>query len=51
MLENLLEDSKRMKYRYEQDYLEAHKSTLVLQSKLDDIADGKTFAEGSVLLL
>lgn len=42
VLENLLEDSNRMKVRYESDYLREHREKLVLQSQLEEIRSGKT---------
>lgn len=42
VLENLLEDSNRMKSRYEGDYLREHREKLVLESKLEDIMSGKS---------
>lgn len=44
VLENLLDDAKRMKERYEQDYLGEHKAVLGLKSQLEKIRSGK--AEG-----
>jgi protein HOOK3 len=41
VLENMLEDAKRMKARYEADYLAAHREKLVLQRDLDEIRNGK----------
>ena len=40
VLENLLEDANRMKARYEQDYLIAHREKLVLMRDLEDIRSG-----------
>lgn len=40
VLENLLEDSNRMKARYEQDYLAAHREKLVLMRDLEEIRSG-----------
>jgi protein HOOK3 len=40
VLENLLEDANRMKARYEQDYLTAHREKLVLMRDLEDIRNG-----------
>jgi len=40
VLENLLEDANRMKARYEQDYLTAHREKLVLMRDLEDIRSG-----------
>ncbi|CAD6888302.1 unnamed protein product [Tilletia controversa] len=42
VLENLLDDSLRMKGRYEGDYLREHQAKLVLQSELDAIRNGKS---------
>jgi protein HOOK3 len=41
ILENMLEDAKRVKARYEADYLAAHREKLVLQRDLDEIRSGK----------
>lgn len=46
VLENLLDDAKKMKERYESDYLGAHKQNLVLQAQLDGIRSGKTLGDG-----
>lgn len=46
VLENLLEDANRMKARYENDYLTAHREKLVLQRNLDDIRSGKSLGDG-----
>lgn len=46
VLENLLEDANRMKGRYENDYLAAHREKLVLQRDLDDIRSGKSMGDG-----
>jgi protein HOOK3 len=51
VLENLLEDSNRMKARYEADYLAAHREKLVLQNDLEEIREGKALGDGSVPLL
>lgn len=48
VLENLLDDAKKMKDRYEQDYLSSHKQTLVLQAQLDAVRTGKSHGDGSV---
>lgn len=40
VLENLLDDANRMKTRYEQDYLTAHREKLVLMRDLEDIRNG-----------
>jgi protein HOOK3 len=50
VLENLLEDSNRMKARYESDYLASHREKLVLQRDLDEIRSGKSLGDGWVLL-
>ncbi|KAK0530354.1 hypothetical protein OC842_003955 [Tilletia horrida] len=42
VLENLLDDSQRMKGRYEADYLREHQAKLILQSELDAIRNGKS---------
>ena len=46
VLENLLEDANRMKARYENDYLTAHREKLVLQRNLDEIRSGKSLGDG-----
>ena len=46
VLENLLEDANRMKARYEQDYLAAHREKLVLQNDLEEIRSGKSMGDG-----
>jgi protein HOOK3 len=46
VLESLLEDSQRMKSRYEEDYLTAHREKLVLQSQLEEIRSGKAVGDG-----
>ncbi|PWN44214.1 HOOK-domain-containing protein [Ceraceosorus guamensis] len=47
VLENLLEDSRTMKERYEQDYLKEHQAKLKLQSQLETIQSGKSsFGDG-----
>lgn len=50
VLENLLEDANRMKARYENDYLAAHREKLVLQRDLEEIRSGKSLGDGCVLL-
>ncbi|TCD63888.1 hypothetical protein EIP91_004797 [Steccherinum ochraceum] len=47
VLENLLEDANRMKARYEQDYLAAHREKLVLQNDLEEIRSGKSMGDGA----
>ncbi|KAL1730126.1 HOOK protein-domain-containing protein [Schizophyllum commune] len=47
VLENLLEDANRMKSRYEQDYLAAHREKLVLQRDLEEIRSGKSMGDGA----
>ncbi|KAF8321421.1 HOOK-domain-containing protein [Cantharellus anzutake] len=42
VLENLLEDTNRVKARYEADYLSTHREKLMLQSQLDEIRSGKS---------
>lgn len=42
VLENLLDDSQRMKSRYEADYLKEHQAKLILQSELEAIRSGKS---------
>jgi protein HOOK3 len=46
VLESLLEDSQRMKTRYEEDYLTAHREKLVLQAQLEEIRSGKAIGDG-----
>jgi protein HOOK3 len=48
VLENLLEDANRMKGRYENDYLAAHREKLVLQRDLEEIRNGKSMGDGQV---
>lgn len=40
VLQHLLDDSNRLKAKYEQDYLEEHQAKIVLQSELDRIRSG-----------
>lgn len=49
VLENLLEDANRMKARYENDYLAAHREKLILQRDLEEIRSGKSMGDGCVL--
>jgi hypothetical protein len=49
VLENLLEDANRMKGRYENDYLAAHREKLVLQRDLEEIRSGKSMGDGLVV--
>lgn len=42
VLENLLDDSQRMKTKYENDYLKEHQSKLVLANELETIRNGKS---------
>jgi hypothetical protein len=51
VLENLLEDANRMKGRYENDYLAAHREKLVLQRDLEEIRSGKSMGDGLVVFL
>jgi protein HOOK3 len=51
VLENLLEDANRMKARYEQDYLAAHRENLLLQNNLEEIRSGKSLGDGQVILM
>lgn len=46
VLENLLEDANRMKTRYENDYLAAHREKLILQRDLEEIRSGKSMGDG-----
>lgn len=46
VMENLLEDANRMKSRYENDYLAAHREKLVLQRDLEEIRSGKSMGDG-----
>lgn len=48
VLETLLEDAKRSKARYEEDYLLAHREKLVLQAQLDEVRSGKASGDGYV---
>lgn len=41
VLENLLEDSNRMKVRYEGDWLKEHREVLSLKKRLEEILEGK----------
>ncbi|QRW03820.1 hypothetical protein RhiLY_02819 [Ceratobasidium sp. AG-Ba] len=47
VLESLLEDSQRMKSRYEEDYLTAHREKLVLQAQLEEIRSGKATGDSA----
>ncbi|XP_006458316.1 hypothetical protein AGABI2DRAFT_176716 [Agaricus bisporus var. bisporus H97] len=47
VLENLLEDANRMKTRYENDYLAAHREKLILQRDLEEIRSGKSMGDGA----
>ncbi|KAJ7702433.1 HOOK protein-domain-containing protein [Mycena rosella] len=47
VLENLLEDANRMKGRYENDYLAAHREKLILQRDLEEIRSGKSMGDGA----
>ncbi|KAG8700904.1 hypothetical protein FRC09_005693, partial [Ceratobasidium sp. 395] len=47
VLESLLEDSQRMKSRYEVDYLTAHREKLVLQAQLEEIRSGKATGDSA----
>ncbi|CED83495.1 Hook-related protein family [Phaffia rhodozyma] len=46
VLENLLDDARKMKDRYEQDYLASHKANLTLQADLEGIRNGKSLGDG-----
>ena len=46
VLENLLDDARRMKTRYEAEYLAARREVLVLQRHLEEIRSGKSFGDG-----
>lgn len=46
VLETLLEDTKRSKARYEEDYLLVHREKLVLQSQLEEVRSGKSSGDG-----
>jgi protein HOOK3 len=50
VLENLLDDARRMKSRYEADYLSEHREKLVLTKELDEIRSGKSLGDGQVKL-
>lgn len=41
VLENLLEDSRRLKSRYEADYLQEHRERLILQGQMEEIRAGR----------
>src|SRR5271170_459965 len=41
VLESLLEDAKRLKARYEEEYLKEHREKLTLIAELDEIRAGK----------
>jgi protein HOOK3 len=47
VLENLLDDARRAKARYEQDYLTAHREKLKLQADLEEIRSGKALGDGT----
>ncbi|KAG9100611.1 hypothetical protein FS749_014201 [Ceratobasidium sp. UAMH 11750] len=47
VLESLLEDSQRMKSRYEEDYLTAHREKLLLQAQLEEIRSGKATGDSA----
>jgi protein HOOK3 len=42
VLENLLEDARKLKGRYEEQYLAEHRAKLVLSSQLEEIRSGKS---------
>lgn len=46
VLETLLEDTKRSKARYEEDYLLMHREKLVLQAQLEEVRSGKSSGDG-----
>jgi protein HOOK3 len=46
VLETLLEDTKRSKARYEEDYLLMHREKLVLQTQLEEVRSGKSSGDG-----
>lgn len=46
VLETLLDDAKRSKARYEEDYLLTHREKLVLQAQLDEVRSGKALGDG-----
>jgi protein HOOK3 len=45
-LENLLDDARRIKTRYEADYLAAHRDNLILQRNLEEIRSGRSLGDG-----
>lgn len=47
VLENLLEDARKMKARYEEQYLAEHRAKLVLSSQLEKIRSGKSESSDS----
>lgn len=48
VLQNLLEDSNRLKARYEGENLAMHRENLILQKNLEDIRSGKALGDGLV---
>ncbi|EGG03534.1 uncharacterized protein MELLADRAFT_90125 [Melampsora larici-populina 98AG31] len=44
VLENLLEDSNRMKRKYEDDYLNVYREKLVISNQLEEIRSGKSIS-------
>ena len=46
VLKSLLEDSNRLKARYEEENLAVHRENLVLQKNLEDIRSGKALGDG-----
>lgn len=52
VLENLLEDSERVKGRYEREYLQEHREVLAAQASLEEIRSGKSsLGDGRVIFL
>ncbi|KLO12019.1 HOOK-domain-containing protein, partial [Schizopora paradoxa] len=47
VLQSLLDDSNRLKARYEEENLSVHRENLVLQKNLEDIRSGKALGDGS----
>ncbi|KAF8305336.1 hypothetical protein DL93DRAFT_358306 [Clavulina sp. PMI_390] len=47
VLETLLDDAKRSKARYEEEYLTTHREKLVLQAQLDEVRSGRSTGDGA----
>ena len=50
VLENLLQDSNSLKSKYENDYLDAHKKLMFLESEVNALRDGQSVAEAEIVL-